>query len=229
MKLAIVSFVAALVAAPLAAQAAAPPARFAARLNATVVDHFTYGWTRVSEDCSIRRTGFGGREIQLRSPGATEIQVTRGRAGLRYRPSAVLARVTGKTTRGSFREVKRCRAEPILKASGDCKAKSLFPRRVRPGFRSGRSAFAFRGPATPGEVELCGLDPTYPGGWLQLAPGRVNGGALLNGTAARAVARGAARREATIVDTPTLRVTQQTTVRWTLTFRRLPVVHTKSS
>jgi hypothetical protein len=50
----------------------------------------------------------------------------------------------------------------------------------------------------------------------------VNGDALLNGTAARAVARGSARREATIVDTPTLRVTQLTTVRWMLIFRRLP-------
>jgi hypothetical protein len=229
MKLAFVSFVAALATVPLAAQAAAPPARFAARLYATFVDHFTYGWTRVSEDCSIRRTGFGGLELQLRSPGATENQVTRGSAGLRYRPSSVLARVTGKATIGSFGDVKRCRAEPILRASGDCKAKTLVPRHVRALFRSGRSAFAFREPATPGEVELCGLDPTYPGGWLQLAPGRVNGDALLNGTAARAVARGAARREATIVDTPTLRVTQQTTVRWTLTFRRLPVVHTKSS
>jgi hypothetical protein len=222
MKLAFVSFVAALATVPLAAQAAAPPARFAARLYATFVDHFTYGWTRVSEDCSIRRTGFGGLELQLRSPGATENQVTRGSAGLRYRPSSVLARVTGKATIGSFGDVKRCRAEPILRASGDCKAKTLVPRHVRALFRSGRSAFAFREPATPGEVELCGLDPTYPGGWLQLAPGRVNGDALLNGTAARAVARGAARREATIVDTPTLRVTQQTTVRWTLTFRRLP-------
>jgi hypothetical protein len=224
MKLAFVSFVAALMAAPLlgAAQAAAPPGRFAATLNATVVDHFTYAWTRVNEDYSIRRTGFGGRVLQLRSPRATAIQVTRGSAGLRYRPSSVLARVTGKATIGSFGDVKRCRAEPILRASGDCKAKTLVPRHVRALFRSGRSAFAFREPATPGEVELCGLDPTYPGGWLQLAPGRVNGDALLNGTAARAVARGAARREATIVDTPTLRVTQQTTVRWTLTFRRLP-------
>jgi hypothetical protein len=222
MKLAIVSFVAALVAAPLAAQAAAPPPRFSARLNATVVDRFTYAWTRVSEDCSIRRTGFGGRELQLRSPRAAAIAVTRSGAGLRYRPSAVLARVTGKATSGSFGDVKRCRAEPILKAIGDCKARTLAPRSVRAGFRSGRAAIAFQKPATPGEVELCGLDPTYPGGWLQLAPGRVNGDALLNGTAARAVARGSASREATIVDTPTLRVTQRTTVRWTLTFRRLP-------
>jgi hypothetical protein len=53
----------------------------------------------------------------------------------------------------------------------------------------------------------------------------VNGDALLKGTAARAVARRAARREATIVDTPTLKVTQQTTVSWTLTFRPPSVVH----
>lgn len=222
MKLAIVSFVAALVAAPLAAQAAAPPPRFSARLNATVVDHFTYAWTRVSEDCSIRRTGFGGRELRLRSPRATTFQVTRSSSGLRYRPSAVLVRVSGRTTTGAFGEVKRCRAEPILKTSGDCKAKTLVPRRVRAGFRSGRGAFAFQEPTAPGDVEICGLEPTYPGGWLQLAPGRVNGDALLNGTAARAVARGSARREVTVVNTPTLRVTQQTTVRWTLAFRRLP-------
>jgi hypothetical protein len=220
-KLAIVSFVAAMVAAPLAAEAAAPPARFAATLNATVVDHFTYAWTRVSEDCSIRRTGFGGRELQLRSPHATTVQVTRSGAALRYRPSAVLARISGRATTGAFGDVKRCRAEPIAKASGDCKAKTLLPRRMRAGFRSGRSAFAFQEAATPGEVEICGLDPTYPGGWLQLAPGRVNGDALLSGRAVRAVARGAARREAVIVSTPTLRVTQETTVRWTMTFRRL--------
>jgi hypothetical protein len=222
-KLALVSFVAALVAAPLlgAAQGAAPPVRFAATLNATVVDNFNYGWTRVSEDCSIRRTGFGGRQLQLRSPRATTIQVTRRGAALRYRPSSVLARVTGRAAAGSFGDVKRCRAEPILKASGDCKGKALVPRRVRAGFRSGRTAFAFQEPSAAGDVEICGLDPTYPGGWLQLAPGRVNGDALLNGTAVRAVARGAARRQATIVNTPTLRVTQETTVRWTVTFRRL--------
>jgi hypothetical protein len=221
-KLALVSFVAALVAAPLlgAAQAASPPVRFAATLNATVVDNFTYGWTRVSEDSSIRRTGFG-RELQLRSPRAMTIQVARGGAGLRYRPSWVLARITGRAAAGSFGEVKRCRAEPILKASGDCKAKALAPRRVRAGFRSGRTAFAFQEPSAAGDVEICGLDSAYPGGWLQLAPGRVNGDALLNGMAARAVARGAARRQATIVNTPTLRVTQETTVRWTVTFRRL--------
>jgi hypothetical protein len=118
--------------------------------------------------------------------------------------------------------MKRCRAEPILKASGNCKAKTLVPRRIRAAFRSGRSAFAFQESAASGDVEICGLDPIYPGGWLQLAPGRVNGNALLNGTAARAVARGAARHEAVIVNTPTLRVTQETTVHWTLTFRRLP-------
>jgi hypothetical protein len=220
-KLALVSFVAALVAAPLAAQAASPPVRFTATLNATVVDNFSYGWTRVSEDCSIRRTGFSGRELQLRSPRPTPIQVTRSGAALRYRPSSVLARVTGTATTGSFGDVKRCRAEPILKASGDCKAKVLAPRRVRAGFRSGRTAFAFHEPSAAGDVEICGLDPTYPGGWLQLAPGRLNGDALVSGRATRAVARGAARRQATIVNTPTLRVTHETTVRWTVTFRRL--------
>jgi hypothetical protein len=220
MKLALVSFFVALVAAPLAAQAADSPARFAVTLNATVVDHFTYSLVRVSEDCSIRRTGFGARELRLHSPRATVIRVTRGAAGLVYRPSRVLARVTGRATIGSFGEVKRCRAEPILKASGDCKARTLEPRRVRAGFRLDRGTLAFQKPAAHNDVQICGLDPTYAGGWLELAPGRVSETALLNGTAARVVARGAARREKTVVDTPTLRVTQQTTVRWTLTFRR---------
>jgi hypothetical protein len=96
MKLVLVSFFVVLVAAPLAAQAAQPPARFAVTLNGVVVDHLTYATTRVTEDCSIRRTGFGGRELQLRSPQATAIQVTRGPTGLVYRPSRVLAFVTGK-------------------------------------------------------------------------------------------------------------------------------------
>jgi hypothetical protein len=59
----------------------------------------TYSLVRVSEDCSIRRTGFGGRELRLRSPRATGIRVTRGAAGLVYRPSRLLARVTGRATR----------------------------------------------------------------------------------------------------------------------------------
>ncbi|HET6641849.1 MAG TPA: hypothetical protein VFG93_01110 [Gaiellaceae bacterium] len=221
MKLALVSFFVALVAAPLAAQAAQSPARFALTLNATVVDHFTYSLVRVSEDCSIRRTGFGGRELRLRSPRATEIQVTRGPTGLVYRPGRVLARVTGVAPIGSFGEVKRCRAEPILKGSGDCKARTLEPRRLRVGFHSGRGMLAFQKPAVPGDVQLCGLDQTYQGGWLQLAPGRVDANALLNGTALRVVAYGSAKREATVVSTPTLRVAQRTTVRWTLAFRRL--------
>jgi hypothetical protein len=83
MKLALVSFFAARGGA-LAAQAAQPPASFAATLNATVVDHFTYSLVRVSEDCSIRRTG----------------------------------------------DVKRCWAEPILKA----------PATARPGRSSSRLA-----------------------------------------------------------------------------------------
>lgn len=41
MKLALVSFFVALVAAPLATQAAQPPARFSVTLNASVVDHCT--------------------------------------------------------------------------------------------------------------------------------------------------------------------------------------------
>jgi hypothetical protein len=221
MKLVLVSFFVVLVAAPLAAQAAQPPARFAVTLNGVVVDHFTYATTRVTEDCSIRRTGFGGRELQLRSPQATTIQVTRGPTGLVYRPSRVLARVTGKATIGSFGDVKRCRAEPVLKASGDCKARTLEPRRVQAGFRSGRGTLAFQKPAVPGDVQLCGLDQTYQGGWLHLAPGRVDGSALLKGIVLRVVAHGSTKREATIVSTPTLRVTQRTTVRWTLTFRRL--------
>lgn len=221
MKLALVSFFVALVAAPLAAQAAQPPARFAVTLNGVVVDHLTYATTRVTEDCSIRRTGFGGRELKLRSPQATTIQVTRSPTGLVYRPSRVLAFVTGKATIASFGEVKRCREEPILKASGDCKARTLQPRRVGVGFRSRHGTLAFQKPAAPSDVQVCGLDQTYPGGWLQLARGRIDGNALLNGSAPRVAARGSVRKEATIVSAPTLRVTQRTTVRWTLTFRRL--------
>jgi hypothetical protein len=221
MKLGVLSFVAALLAAPLAAQAADSPDRFAVTLRASVLDSFTYEVSRREEECVIRRSGSGGRELRFRSLRPARIQVTGGADGAVYRPSRVAARVTGTATGGSFTETRACRAAPIERTVGDCKPRGLTPRRIRAGFRRpGPDALVFR-PASSGDVPLCGLDQSYPGGWLHLAPGRVDEDALLNGRSLRVVAGAAATRERMIASTRTVKITQRTTIRWTLTFRRL--------
>lgn len=58
------------------------------------------------------------------------------------------------------------------------------------------------------------------GGGFDLALGRVDEEALLSGRSLRVVAAGSATKEDVVVSTPTITVTQRTTVRWTLTFRR---------
>jgi hypothetical protein len=220
MKLGFVSFFAALVAAPLAAQAAEPPARFAVTLRATVTDVFTYDVTRSEDECHIHRSGSGGRQLQLRSLRPARIQVSGGPEGAVYRPSRVAVRVTSRSGTGSFDETRICRGAPLGRLAGDCKA-PLKARGVRLGFfRAGPGALLFRRWSV-GDVSLCGLDQSHPGGWLNLAPGRVDEDALLSGRSLRVVASGSATKEDVVTSTPTLKVTQKTTVRWTLTFRRL--------
>jgi hypothetical protein len=220
MKLGFVSFFAALVAAPLAAQAAEPPARFAVTLRATVTDGFAYDVTRSEDECQVHRSGSGSRRLQLRSLRPTRLRISGGPDGAVYRPTRVAARIMGRSGTGSFDETRICRGAPLGRLTGDCKA-PLKARAVRPGFsRTGPGALLFR-KWSVGDVSLCGLDQTYPGGWLHLAPGRVDEEALLSGRSLRVVASGSATKEDVVTSTPTLKITQKTTVRWTLTFRRL--------
>lgn len=221
MRLAVLGFVAALLTAPLAAQAAQPPAMFSATLQAAIADRLTYERTALDEECTSRRTGEGGRELSIRSIRPTVIEVTPGQARVVYRPAAVAALRVGETKlAGSWLELRRCRFLPPERSSGTCDRASGSVRRMRAGFRSGRHAIVFR-PGSSGDVTPCGLDQGVPGGWLDLFSGRIDHDVLLSGRSLRVLARAEGTRERTIAGDPTLKVTQRTTVRWTLTFRRL--------
>jgi hypothetical protein len=225
MRLAALGFLAALLAAPLAAQAAQPPARFAVTLQGTVVDRVTYERFVVGEECTSERAGHGGRSLAIRSRRPTTVEVTGGSSGVVYRPARVVAlQVAATTLAGAYSEVRRCRFLPPEKLTGKCNRASGSVRRVTAGFRRGRNAIVFRGPArSPADVLACGLDRQQAtlGGWLHLVPGRIDQAALLGGGSRRVVARAAGTRERKIGGGPAFTGTRKTTIRWSLTFRRL--------
>ncbi len=229
MKLAVASLLAAFIAAPLAAQAAQAPARFAVTLQGTVLDDVTYDHTAVAtaEDCTSSRTGSGGRQLVVRSLRPTTIEVSRvaadGASSIVYRPSRLVAlRVAATRLPGAYSELRRCRFLPPERLSGTCQRAPGSVRRLRAVFRSGRNAILFRRPATTqSDLTACGLDRTLPGGWLHLVRGRIDQNALLGGRSRRVFGRAGGTREVALASNPTLKVTRQTTVRWTLTFQRL--------
>ncbi len=65
MRLAVVVFLAALVALPLAANAAQPPTRWAVSLNGRVVEDYNYGNTSRDAECVVRRFGMTTREWRV--------------------------------------------------------------------------------------------------------------------------------------------------------------------
>jgi hypothetical protein len=220
MKLAVVSFFAALLTAPLAAQAADAPQRFAVTLRATVADRLTYEVTRSEGECRIGREGSGGRQLTLRTIRPTRIEVRRG-VTVAYRPSRVGARVTGRANLGAYSETRVCRAAPIRRLTADCESRVLRPRGVRARFsRPARGAIAFASGGR-GDVAVCGLEQQYAGGWLHLARGGISERALLDGRARTVVARGSATKNIVLVNEPARKTRLRAVVRWTLTFRRL--------
>jgi hypothetical protein len=225
MRPAALGLLAALLIAPLAAQAAQQPARFAVTLQGRIIDNVSYErlGIPVSEDCTARRTGHGGRELTIRSLRPTTIEVIRGGSRVVYRPARVgRLRVAATRLAGSFLETRLCRFLPPEKRTGTCSRARGPVRRLRAGFRSGRNAIVFRRPA-PSRIAItaCGLDRSVPGGWLHEVRGRIDQGALLAGRSLRVFARASGTRERTFDTDPLLQRTQRTTVRWTLTFRRL--------
>jgi hypothetical protein len=225
MRLAALGVLAALLIAPLAAQAAQQPARFAVTLHGKVVDTLSYERIVTGvEECSVQRTGEGGRELAIRSLRPTTIEVARGASRVVYQPARVGAlRVAATRLAGSYTEFRRCRFLPPEKLTGRCDRAAGPVRRVRARFTSGRSALRFlRAAQRRRDVTACGLGLSLPGGWLDGFPGRIDENALLTGRSLRVVARGSGTRKRTADGDPLFKRTQQTTVRWTLTFRRLP-------
>ena len=222
MRLAVVSFLAALVAAPLAAQAAQSSTRYSVTLRATVTDSFEYSRSGLQGRCRIRRTGSSGRQLAFASSRATRIQVGRGTQGATYRPSRLLTvRITGGSTGGSGTETKLCPGEPLETIKIDCNPKRAAPRTVRLGFRARRATIAFNRPVLRADVSVCGLDQPQPGGWLHIVAGPTNHDALIAGRSRRVFTRAGASEEETKGLGSSLEVTRKTTVRWTLTFRRI--------
>jgi hypothetical protein len=225
MKLAVLSFLAALVAAPLAAQAAAPPARYAVTLNGRVVATYSYAQTSREEECVISRMGGERRELVFRSLRPTTIEVGRVRNRADYRPTAIArVRVTGTVGGRSWTEVRRCRGGPIERLDGTCAPIEQTPLLHRLRFRwAGVNRIWFRPPAAQGRaVNLCGIDRALPmRGWLNLAIGRVDEDALLAGRSLRVLARGEIRRQGNVFEEQELVAGEELTVRWTLTFRRI--------
>lgn len=223
MRLAALAFLAALLLAPLAAQAAQSPARFAVTLQGTIVDRLTYERTAVEDECTSHKTGNGGRVLAVRSLRPTTIVVARGASRIVYRPARIAAlRVAATSLGGTFSELRSCRFLPPERRSGRCDRAAGTVRRMGAGFRGGQNAVVFARPGTTREdVTACGLGQAILGGWLHLVPGRIDHDALFNGRSLRVVARASGARENTIGGGPPLKVTQRTTVRWALTFRRL--------
>jgi hypothetical protein len=223
MRLAALGVLAALLTAPLAAQAAQQPTRFAVTLQGKIVDALSYDRTIVGEDCIILRTGTGGRELTIRSLRPTTIEVAGG-SRVASRPAHVSTlRVTATTRPGSYTEIRHCRFLPPEKLIVDCRAGAVTVRRVQAGFRGVRNAILFRRPVTmPSDLTACGLGVSVPGGWLHGFPGRIDQRALLAGRSLRVTARASGTRQRTDDSDPAFKRTQQTTVGWMLTFRRLP-------
>jgi hypothetical protein len=218
MKLGVLSFVAAMLAAPLAAQAS-DTQTFAVTLRGSIVDRFSYEYSESDGDCTITRSGTDGRSLVVRSIRPARIRVARAAGGVAYRPSRLNVRLTGTSLRGSATEIRRCRAAPLERVQRDCAPKTLPRRGARARFfRPSANRLAFR-TATGPSLDLCGVEGhAVHSSWLDLAEGALDEQSLFTGRVRRVVVRGAVTRESHDAD---LNLTTGTMVRWTLTFRRL--------
>jgi hypothetical protein len=225
MRIAVLGFLAALVALPLAAEAAQPPTRWAVTLSGRVVETYSYGNATRSPECTVRRFGKTTREWRVASTGPTVVSVVRSGSRARYRPGQIFrVRVTTSSGKGSWTQTRQCLGEEILTDSGTCSPRSQRGR-ARPAFEwAGANRIAFRRRSGGASLQLCGFDHTVtsPDSWLSLAPGRVDEEVLLAGSRRRVVARADVSRDAMLpFEPPSGSMTQNLRVVWTLLFRRL--------
>ncbi len=225
MRLVILSFLAALVAAPLAAQAAQPPARYSVTLNGRMVASYSYSRTTMESECRISRFGSATRTTEIRSLRPTVIQAVRDRGRAAYRPAVLRAlRLTSTLGGSNWTERQICRGAPIETRTGTCPPKIDRAQSVRARIAwGGPNRIVFRpdssGPAT---VPLCGLGQAVrSNGRLSIAPGRVDEEALLLGRARRVLASASVTRDGNVGSDPQTSIGEKVEVRWTLTFRRI--------
>jgi hypothetical protein len=225
MRLAVLGFLAALVAIPLAANAAEQPTRWAVTLSGRVVEEYSYGKSDRLAECAVSRWGTTTREWRVASMRPTVVSVTRGNSRARYRPARLFrVRLTTSVRRGSWMEMRQCLGETVT-TSGRCDAKTQRTA-TRPTFAWGganRIVFHRRPGGAP--IRLCGFNWTVPAtdAWLSVAPGRVDEEVLIAGSRRLLVARADVSRDTMRPFNPPPGTTQQKLrVVWTLRFRRLP-------
>jgi hypothetical protein len=225
MRLAVLGFLAALVALPFAAEAAQPPTRWAVTLSGRVLETYNYGTANRDAECIVRRFGKTTREWRIASTRPTVVSVERRSSRARYRPGRLLrVRLTRSSGKGSWTEMRQCLGEEILTDSGTCNA-SAQSGRARPVFGwAGANRIAFRRRAGGASLRLCGFDRavTSPDSWLSVASGRVDEEMLLAGSRRRVIAQADVSRGAMLpFEPPSGSMTQNLRVVWTLLFRRL--------
>ena len=226
MRLAVLGFLAALVALPFAAEAAAPPTRWAVTLSGRVVETYSYGNANRDAECIVRRFGTTTREWRLASTRPTVVGVDRRSSHARYRPGRLLAvRITTTAGKGSWTEMRQCLGEEIKSDSGTCSARTQGGR-VRPAFAwGGANRIAFRRRSVSVPLRICGFDWTAssPDSWLSVALGRVDEELLLAGSRRTVVARADVTRDTMNMpfEPPSGSMSHKLRVLWTLQFRRL--------
>jgi hypothetical protein len=225
MRLAVLGFLAALVALPFAAEAAQPPTRWAVTLSGRVVETYNYGTGTRTAECTVRRFGKTTREWRVASTAPTIVSVGRSSSHARYRPGQLFrVRITRSAGKGSWMESRQCLGEEVLTGSGTCGGS---PQRgsARPAFGwAGANRIAFRRRSVVAPLRLCGFDRAVASSdaWLSVAPGRVDEEVLLAGSRRRVVARADVSRDAMLpFEPPSGSMTQNLRVVWTLLFRRL--------
>ena len=226
MKLAVLGFLAALVALPFAAEAAQPPTRWAVTLSGRVVESYNYGNANRTAECTVFRFGKTTREWRVASTRPTVVSVERWSSRARYRPGQLFrVGITRSGGKGSWMERRQCLGEEIVTDSGTCTARTQRGR-VRPAFAwSGANRIAFRRRSVSVPLRMCGFDWTSssPDSWLSVALGRVDEEVLLAGSRRTVVARADVTRDTMSLpfEPPTGSMQHKLRVVWTLLFRRL--------
>ncbi len=220
-----VSFLAALVVAPLAAQAAQSPARYSVTLDGRIVASYSYIHTSAESECRLSRFGSATRTTEIRSVSPTVVQAVRDRGRAAYRPAVLRSLRLASTIAGStWTERRICRGEPIETRTGTCPPRHDRARSVRAQIAwGGPNRIVFRPDSSgPANVPLCGLgQAARSNGRLSIAPGRVDEEVLLRGRAKRVLARASVSRDGNVGSDPETSIGEKMEVRWTLTFRRL--------
>ena len=226
MRLAVLGFLAALVALPFAAEAAQPPTRWAVTLSGRVVETYNYGNANRTAECTVRRFGKTTREWRVASTAPTVVSVRPSSSHASYRPGQLFrVRITRSAGKGSWTEMRQCLGEEILTDSGTCSGSSQRGT-VRPAFGwAGANRIAFRRRSVSVPLRMCGFDWTSssPDSWLSVALGRVDEEVLLAGSRRTVVARADVTRDTMSLpfEPPSGTMQHKLRVVWTLLFRRL--------